>query len=132
MSDEIRDCKEQPCRYFWPGHNLNPIQARMLRESPEQWRDATVIAVEWRTITAEYVNGDGTVAVWHHRDLERVVRPGEPVSIHEDLHVLQVGRQLLNVNVIFGAGPVPDHVVTDRAGGEVFIVDLGDGTGESV
>ncbi|MEJ3405950.1 hypothetical protein WDJ51_14540 [Rathayibacter sp. YIM 133350] len=118
------------CSSYHAGHNVHAIQARLLRERPEHWRDAVISSVDGQTATVAYLDDPAIPTLWHHQDFAKLVQPGDPCTLHENLHVLQVGTRVYCVKVFDGAGDAVD-AVSDRRPGEVFIADLASGIGHA-
>jgi len=126
---DIRPCVSTPCRTYAPGHQLNPVHAGAVGRTPEGWRDGTITAIHDRQIVVAYLHEDASAEVWHHRGLGEAVEIGEPVAVHERYHAMRIGRRLLNVVVVTGAGGTP---VAPAVGGlerQVYVVDLEGGEG---
>jgi hypothetical protein len=82
------------------GHELLPLQARVLAATPSQWRDGVVRGVTadgWIAIAP--LDGADTVWVWNHTDRVASLPLGTPVAVHGVYHALAIGRQHVNVLV---------------------------------
>lgn len=98
------------CQFYHPGHNLHSIHASHVGSSPWGWRDAVVTAVEDCWLTLHYALEDASVRLWHHDALHDLVEEGDPLRVHEGLHVLGGPFGWLNVIVEDGLGPVSEPV----------------------
>jgi hypothetical protein len=121
-----------PCRSYGAGHLIHFIHAGFIRRTPWGWRDGVVRVIsEDGSAVVDHLDGSGPAEIWHHHDLSLVAPPGTPVRVHERYYALQAGRAVLNVQIVRGAGPVPEPAEPELwAGeGEVIVVDLATGEG---
>ncbi len=121
-----------PCRSYRAGHLMHFIHAGFIRRTPWGWRDGVVREIgEDNTAVVDYLDGSGPAELWQHHDLALVAPPGTPVRVHERYYALQAGRAVLNVQVVRGAGPVPEPTEPGRwpDEGEAIVVDLATGEG---
>jgi hypothetical protein len=109
---------------------LHSINARLLGESPWGWRDGVVTAIDGLWIHIEYP-AEGSVRVWHHRDLSAELADGDPVRVHEQYFAMAIPGACLAVYCIQGRGAVPEPAEPALWRSEVtpVVVDLGTGRG---
>jgi len=110
-ADCIIDADDERCRSYAPGHNMHCIHAKHVGLSPWGWRDAVVTNMHPDgRIELDYIDEDGSVVVWNHADLTRLIAPGDPVRVHEGLHALGGPFGWFNMFVATGIGPVTEPV----------------------
>lgn len=96
------------CANRGPGHELQPIQARVAAATPSKWVDGIVSSVSadgWIGVRlfghAELPGASGmeaeTVWVWNHADLTEHLATGSPVAVHALYNVLASGRSRISV-----------------------------------
>ena len=95
------------------------------------WRDGIVEECGGHTVRIRYLTQDATVVCWHHNDLSRQLRPGAPVRLHEEFHMLAIPRAWICVLVTDGLGRVPTPDNPELWNSEIVpgIVDLATGIG---
>lgn len=97
------------CNHYAPGHNTHWIHAKHVGRSPWGWRDGVVDSIDGHWLTISYLGDeDGEIRVWHHEALGDEVAAGDPVRVHERLHVLGGPFGWLNVITEGGLGGVPE------------------------
>lgn len=96
------------CQHYAPGHNTHCIHAKHVGRSPWGWRDGLVALIDGHWLHISYVGDSGEVRVWHHEALGDEVAVGDPVRVHEGLHVLGGPFGWLNVIAQGGLGAVPE------------------------
>lgn len=117
---------------YHPGHDLHPIQAGCAGRAPWGWRQGIVRSYGGHVAVVDYVQEDGGIRLWHHRRLP--LRPGTPVRVHEELHVLDVDGRWVNYSHRgggLGAVPTPDLPELWTPERQVPITDLGSGEAET-
>ena len=87
----------EPCRRYQPGHHTHSIHWARAARSPELFRDAIVREMEGHRVAVEYLDG-GSGMYWNHEVLATLLRPGDPVSVHSQYHLLRVGSRCLNLS----------------------------------
>jgi hypothetical protein len=130
MPETIAGCRDKKCGSFHGGHQVHPIQARKVGETPWGWRDAIVTAVDGLVVQVAYLgHDDARPVVWHHRSLAEVLAPGDPVRLHEQYFVLGCPAGWFSVYVEGGLGPVPTPQAPELWAGQTSagIVDVGTG-----
>jgi hypothetical protein len=95
-----------PCANRGPGHDVQPIQARLAAATASRWVDGIVSAVSadgWigvvlvgRPDAAAAADAE-SVWLWNHADLTAHLDVGAPVSIHSVYNVLAGGRSRISV-----------------------------------
>ena len=121
------------CPSYRPGHNLFYLHLREIGRRPWGWRAGTVSRVEGRNVVViGYLDG-GEATLWHHEPLT-FLEVGFPVRVHEELHALEAGGALLNVEVPLGLGDVPEPEdvtawLRDHLPAPVVVADIATGRG---
>jgi hypothetical protein len=86
------------CEIYRAGHRTHWIQARLVRESSEEYREAVVEAVDGQVCRVLFLETDLVVEFWHHVPFEsltdRLLIVGRNVWIHERLHVINKGNYI--------------------------------------
>ncbi len=119
------------CSSYRAGHLAHWIQAKLVGRTPWGWRDGIVEECGGHTVRIRYLTQDATVVCWHHNDLSRQLRPGAPVRLHEEFHMLAIPRAWICVLVTDGLGRVPTPDNPELWNSEIVpgIVDLATGIG---
>lgn len=103
-----RSYEADRCQHYAPGHNTHWIHAKHVGRSPWGWRDGVVSSLDGHWLEISYLGEGGEIRVWHHDPLGGEVTPGDPVRVHEGLHVLGGPFGWLNVITEGGLGAVPE------------------------
>lgn len=97
------------CANRGPGHELQPVQARVAAATSSKWVDGIVTAVSadgWigvrlfghaETLGASGPDAESTEWVWNHADLTGRLATGSPVAVHSLYNVLASGRSRISV-----------------------------------
>ncbi|MGW9113596.1 hypothetical protein [Microbacterium sp. NPDC055683] len=86
------------CAEVGAGHDMHMLQRRLASATPSRWVDAIAGHADadgWLDLAG--LDGVVLTRVWHHEHLGGLVRPGEPVALHEGYHVLALASGWLNV-----------------------------------
>ena len=86
----------EPCRKYKPGHHTHSIHWSQAFRTPQQFRGAIVREAEGHRVAVDFVDG-GSETYWNHEDLETLLSPGDPVSVHSRFHLLVAGTVALNL-----------------------------------
>lgn len=105
--EEAAPCRDR-CGTYRDGHDLHAIQAKLIGQTPWGWRDAVLMSVDGQTIELAYVHEHARPTLWHHRVLGRLLRPGEPVRLHEQYRALGTPHGWYSVRISNGLGAVPE------------------------
>ncbi len=125
-------CRGTPCQAFAPGHNMHHIHSIHVGRTPWGWRDALVAAVTGPSVHVEYLDGQATPVLWHHRAIG--VELGDPVRVHDEYHAVAFPFGWFNVIIRGGLGPVPEppDTVLWYQRTTLGVVDMGAGNGLAV
>ena len=109
----------ETCLGHGDGHELLPLQERVIAATPSKWRDGIVRSVSaagWIAVELLDAPTDGTPTVgsassesaqtlwlWNHTDRVATLPVGSPVAVHAIYHALAIGTNRVNVLV---AAPV--------------------------
>jgi hypothetical protein len=119
----------ETCLGHGDGHELLPLQERVIAATPSKWRDAIVRSVSaegWiavdlidppadcaaqpdpaQPVSAQPVTtqheGTRTLWLWNHTDRVATLPVGTPVAVHAIYHALAIGTNRVNVLI---AAPV--------------------------
>jgi hypothetical protein len=113
---------------YRPGHDVHWIQANRASKRPWGWRDGVVRSYDDLVAVIDYVDTSGSITIWHVGDLE--LTPGTPLRVHEELHVVEVGRAWFNYELReggLGTKPEPELVELWLPEVEIPITDLASG-----
>ena len=99
----------ESCVGHGAGHELLPLQERVIAATPSKWRDAlvrTASADGWIAVDLIDAPSDGsaqTIWLWNHTDRAATLPAGSPVAVHTVYHALAIGSDRINVLI---AAPV--------------------------
>ncbi len=110
-------------------HHIHSIH---VGRTPWGWRDALVAAVTGPSVHVEYLDGQATPVLWHHRAIG--VELGDPVRVHDEYHAVAFPFGWFNVIIRGGLGPVPEppDTVLWYQRTTLGVVDMGAGNGLAV
>ncbi len=98
-SQRTHTCFRGPeCSWVGAGHAMAFEQDLEATADRDGWQDTVVKDVSaggWISLTT--LDGRPLVQAWTHTDVGEVISPGDPVSVHGDLHVLAAGEHRFNV-----------------------------------
>ncbi|PRY68994.1 hypothetical protein B0I08_103200 [Glaciihabitans tibetensis] len=93
----------ETCLGHGAGHELLPLQERVIAATPSKWRDGLVQSVSaegWIAVDLLDAPLDGstaTVWAWNHTDRVATLPIGSPVAVHAVYHALAIGPERVNV-----------------------------------
>ena len=118
------------CGTYGNGHVAHYIGIRILGGRPWGWRDGVVTSIRGLDLQVRYLQEDGAVSCWHHRDLSNELAVGSPVRVFES-SLLDTGNGWISVRTEGGLGAVPEPTDPDLWASEVntTIADLNTGRG---
>jgi hypothetical protein len=99
----------ETCLGHEDGHELLPLQERVIAATPSKWRDGIVRSVSaegWIAVDLLDAPADGsaqTLWLWNHTNRVATLPTGSPVAVHAIYHALAIGPNRVNVLV---AAPV--------------------------
>ena len=128
-----RGCGPGACRQYSRGHDIHFIQLPLVLESPRGWRDGIVGAASGQTVSVHYLasrDAGAEPVLWHHESLTDLAA-GDPVRVHEQFGLLDLGARWVCVDIEQGAGPVGRPTSPDLWHGEGphAVLDVATGTG---
>ncbi len=118
------------CGMYGRGHAAHHIGIRVLGGRPWGWRDGVVTSIRGLDLQVRYLQEDGSVSCWHHRDLSGELAVGSPVRVYES-SLLDTGHGWISVRTEGGLGAVeePDDPELWAAEISTTITDLHAGRG---
>lgn len=116
------DQAEHPanCGTYGQGHVAHYIGIRVLGGQPWGWRDGVVTSIRGLDLQVRYLQEDGSVSCWHHRDLSGELAVGSPVRIYEP-SLLDTGRGWISIRTEGGLGAVTEPADPELWASEVSI-----------
>jgi hypothetical protein len=100
----------ETCLEHGDGHELLPLQERVIAATPSKWRDGIVRSVSaagWIAVDLLDAPSDDsaqgasaqTIWLWNHTNRVATLPTGSPVAVHAIYHALAIGTNHVNVLV---------------------------------